>query len=39
MTPRDPTAPPTCGLPAEPLAEVRRDLAHQLPATWVVTRR
>ena len=39
MTTRDTTAPGTTALPAEPLGEVRSDLAHQLRATWVVTRR
>jgi ABC-2 type transport system permease protein len=39
MTTRDTTTPGSTVLPAEPLTEVRSDLAHQLRATWVVTRR
>jgi ABC-2 type transport system permease protein len=40
MTSRDTAAPGVAGrAPLEPLAEVRSDRAHQLRATWVVTRR
>lgn len=40
MTSRDTTAPGRAApAPVQPLAEVRSDRAHQLRATWVVTRR
>ena len=40
MTSRDTTAPEIAGrAPLEPLVAVRSDRAHQLRATWVVTRR